>query len=66
MRNNSKMFPSGTFFVFLRKCLLKFHKTSPTLKITGCVPALRHYSFCKMLHTTLNVWQCPEYASVSQ
>ena len=54
-RKNFKMFPYEAFFscVFWEKC---FSKSSSSMKprlpwkISGCAPALRHYSFCKMLH----------------
>ena len=39
--------------LFLTKCLSECPssmKPPLLLKISGCMPALRHYSFCKMLH----------------
>ena len=48
------MFPCGAFFlVFLRKCLFKYpSSTKPLLpwKMSRCLPAPSHYSFCKTLH----------------
>ena len=53
-KKNPKCFPAGLFFlVLLTKCLLKCpSSTKPLLpwKMSGWVPALRHYSFCKTLH----------------
>ena len=50
----------GFFLVFLTKRLSNCpSSTKPALpwKIWGCVPALRHFSFCKMLHLKcLTVW----------
>ena len=53
-RKKNKMFPCGAFFlVFLRKCLFKYpSSTKPLLpwKMSRCLPAPSHYSFCKTLH----------------
>ena len=75
-RKTSKMFSCRTFFlVFLMKCLsmwLSSAKLSLPWKISGCVHALKHYSFCKILHlkflavitrhlySGLMLWTAPE------
>ena len=43
----------NSFPVFLTRCISKCpSSTKPSLlwKISGCTPALRHYSFCKTFH----------------
>ena len=53
-RKYFKTFHFGSLFlVFLIKCFSKCPSSAkPPLpwKIPGCMPALRYYSFCKMLH----------------
>ena len=54
-RKYSKMFPCGSFFLvcFWRNVYwsaLVPQKTSPALKSSGCRPASKHYSFCKILY----------------
>ena len=54
-RKNYQMLPCGPFFlVLLTKCLSKYLNSikapSLPLNVYGCTPALRYYSFCKMLH----------------
>ena len=53
-RKSAKCSPAGPFFLVLfTKCLSKCPSSTKHLlpgKISGWVPTLRHYSFCKTLH----------------